>query len=252
MRMPRRGFHVQRLMRAAVIVEGDPVADGAGRVVQAVEALAVDALLLQRPDHALDHAVLLGAVRGDELQLQAIAADEGRVLAAGKDQPVVGNDETWLATSLDQCDKLAYHAPPRDRRVGDRRQTFTRHVVHDVQHSEATAAGELIVDKVQRPPCVDFGLHQDRRPCPDCSSARLPFAHTEPFVAVKPINAIDARRLDALPQQDEQPETAKVSPAGESPRAGHLGPRYGKLAFKLQLSKRASTPRIVRTTESRT
>nr|WP_232520667.1 AAA family ATPase [Rhodobacter sp. CZR27] len=79
------GFHVQLLMRAAMVVESDPVADGACRVLEAVEALAVNALLLQGPDHALDHAVLLRAMRGDELLLQAVAADEGRVFATGEE-----------------------------------------------------------------------------------------------------------------------------------------------------------------------
>jgi hypothetical protein len=39
----------------------------------------MNALLLQRPDHALDHAVLLGAMRRDELLPKAIAADQRRV-----------------------------------------------------------------------------------------------------------------------------------------------------------------------------
>jgi hypothetical protein len=41
----------------------------------------VDALLLDRPDDALDHAVLLRAVRCDELLLQALAADQGGIAA---------------------------------------------------------------------------------------------------------------------------------------------------------------------------
>lgn len=72
-------------MRAAVVVEGDPVADGAGRVLDAVEALAMDALLFERPDHALDHAVLLRALRRDELLFQSIAADEGGVAPTGEE-----------------------------------------------------------------------------------------------------------------------------------------------------------------------
>ena len=36
----------------------DPVADDAVGVLDALEAVAVNALLLERPDHALDHAVL--------------------------------------------------------------------------------------------------------------------------------------------------------------------------------------------------
>lgn len=47
------------------------------------------AIHFERSDHALDHAVLLRAVRGDELLLQAIAFDQGRVAAAGEHQTVV-------------------------------------------------------------------------------------------------------------------------------------------------------------------
>ena len=77
-------------MRALVVVEADPVADGAGRVLDAVEALAMDALLFQRPDYAFDHAVLLRAVWRDELLLQAVAPDQGGVAAAGEGQVIVG------------------------------------------------------------------------------------------------------------------------------------------------------------------
>jgi hypothetical protein len=38
-------------MRAAMVVEADSVTDGEGRMLDAVEALAVNALLLQRADH---------------------------------------------------------------------------------------------------------------------------------------------------------------------------------------------------------
>ena len=71
-------------MRAAVVVEADPVPDGACCMLNAVEALAMHALLFQRPDHALDHPILLRAVWGDELLFQAVAADQCRELAAGE------------------------------------------------------------------------------------------------------------------------------------------------------------------------
>lgn len=71
-----------------MVVEADPVTDGAGCMLDAVEALAMDALLFQRPDDTLDHAVLLRAVWRDELLLQAVAPDEGGVAAAGEDQAV--------------------------------------------------------------------------------------------------------------------------------------------------------------------
>ena len=54
-----RRAHGKRLMRAAVVVDADPVTDGACCVLDVVEASGVDALLFQRPDHVLDHAVLL-------------------------------------------------------------------------------------------------------------------------------------------------------------------------------------------------
>lgn len=76
-------------MRAAVVVEADPVADDAGCVLDAVEAMSMNALLLERPDHPLDHPVLLRAMRRDELLLQAIAVDDGREVATGEDQPIV-------------------------------------------------------------------------------------------------------------------------------------------------------------------
>ena len=41
-------------------------------MLKALEAVTVDALLLQRANDPLDHSILLGAVRGDELLLQPI------------------------------------------------------------------------------------------------------------------------------------------------------------------------------------
>ena len=55
-------------MRAAVIVEADPVGDDAGRVLDALEAMAMNALLLERADDPLDHAVLLLTCHGSFIQ----------------------------------------------------------------------------------------------------------------------------------------------------------------------------------------
>jgi hypothetical protein len=76
-------------MWASVVVKADPVSDCAGCMLDAVEALAVNTLLLQRSDHALDHAVLLRAVRRDKLLPQAVAANKCRVFPAGKNQTVI-------------------------------------------------------------------------------------------------------------------------------------------------------------------
>src|SRR3546814_4976067 len=52
-------------MWAPGVVELDPVADHPAGVLLGFKAMTVRALLLERPDDALDHAVLLRAVRRD-------------------------------------------------------------------------------------------------------------------------------------------------------------------------------------------
>src|SRR5216684_1487965 len=53
--------------------------------------------------------------------------------------------------------QFARHPPSRDRRVGDRRQTFPGHVIDDVQDAEPAAAGELVVHKIKRPAGIWLG-----------------------------------------------------------------------------------------------
>ena len=65
-----------------MVVEAYPVTDGARGALYAFEALAMDALLFQGPDHTLDHAVLLTAVGRDELLPQAVAFHQARVFPA--------------------------------------------------------------------------------------------------------------------------------------------------------------------------
>jgi len=66
-------------MRSAVVVELDPVTQHARCILQAFEAMAVCALLFHSPDQSLHHAVLLRAMRGDELLLQSVAAHQAGV-----------------------------------------------------------------------------------------------------------------------------------------------------------------------------
>src|SRR5690242_20966752 len=67
------------------------------------------ALLLESADQALDHAVLLRAVRRDELLLQAVAAYQRGVAAAGEYQTVVRAKQercthaAQAAKATDQC-----------------------------------------------------------------------------------------------------------------------------------------------------
>ena len=86
-------------MWALLVVEGDPASNHPQGVGLALKAMPMHALLLQGPYHAFDHAILLWAVRGDELLLQAIAAYQSGVVAAGEDQAVVGAKQEGLPHS---------------------------------------------------------------------------------------------------------------------------------------------------------
>ncbi len=71
------------------VVKPDAVAQHAGSVLLRFQAMPMDTLFLQRPDHAFNHPVLLRAVRRDELLVQTVAADHAREAPAGKYQSVI-------------------------------------------------------------------------------------------------------------------------------------------------------------------
>ena len=68
-------------MWTLVVVKADPVANHTAGVLQRLEPVAVHALVFERANHTLDHAVLFRAVRRDELLLQPIAFDQGKTVA---------------------------------------------------------------------------------------------------------------------------------------------------------------------------
>jgi hypothetical protein len=82
-------------------------------------------------------------------------------------------------------------------------QAFPRNVIDDVEKAQTPAAGELVVDKVRRPACIGPCLNEDRRSCSYGSSSRPPLAHTETFLPIEPVYAVDPRGLTALAQQNE-------------------------------------------------
>ena len=93
---------------------------------------------------------------------------------------------------------------------GGRRQAFARHVVNDVKDAEPPSAGELIMHEVQRPARVRLRLDRDRRPRSNGAAAGAALAHRQPLLAVEPVDAVLARGLARLPQQNEQPPIAKA------------------------------------------
>jgi len=61
--------------------------DPAG-VVQALEPVSMHALLLERSNHAFEHAILLRAMRGNELLTQPVAPHQGCVMVTGNIRPL--------------------------------------------------------------------------------------------------------------------------------------------------------------------
>ena len=96
MHMLERCFHTERLMRAPGVVEPDPVTDDPAGMLPGFEAMPVQALFFQRADHALHQAVLLRAVRRDELLLQAVAAYQLRITVTGENQAVIRTQQEGL------------------------------------------------------------------------------------------------------------------------------------------------------------
>jgi hypothetical protein len=83
-------------MRAAIFVETDLVANGPSSVLNAFKAMSVYALFLQCSDDAFHHAVLLQAVRCDELLFQTIATNQSCEVPTSKNQPVVGSEKNLV------------------------------------------------------------------------------------------------------------------------------------------------------------
>jgi hypothetical protein len=66
------GLHFQGLVWPPVVVEPNPVSNDSAGVLQGLEPVTMHALVFERADDPLHHAVLLWAVGGDELLLQTI------------------------------------------------------------------------------------------------------------------------------------------------------------------------------------
>jgi hypothetical protein len=62
---------------------------------------------------------------------------------------VVADDHHWAASASDQGIELTTHPGPRQRRVGNQRDTFPGEVVHDSQDAKPAAVRQRIADEVQ-------------------------------------------------------------------------------------------------------
>src|SRR5215204_4418881 len=86
--------------------------------------------------------------------------------------------------------------------------------IDHMEDAKAPTTSELIVDKVERPARVRLRLDEDRRPGPHRAPSCSPLPYRQPFLAVEPIDAADARRLSLPAQQDEETAVSKTAPLG--------------------------------------
>ena len=91
---------------------------------------------------------LPGAMKCQAIRFSLVQAEHG---VRGELGAVVGDDHRRPAAAGDEGRELSRDPPARDRGVGDRGEALLGHVVDDVQDAEAPAAGELVVDEVDRP-----------------------------------------------------------------------------------------------------
>jgi len=115
---------------------------------------------------------------------------------------MVGHDHFSLAASLDDCRQFADHAPPRDRRLrnGARHSLVTSSTMLRMRKRRPLANWSWTKSSDQRA----FGLASTRigARVPTAFAASPPFADGEPFLAIKPVDPVDARWLALPPQQD--------------------------------------------------
>jgi len=140
------------------VVVGHPGADELAGLIEIDEQALIEELVAHPTAEGLDIAVLHRSARRDVMPFHPMILCPAQDRIRGELGAVVGHDHLWLAPSVDQYRQLAGNLFARDRGVGDRRQTFARHVIDDVEKAQAPAAGEPIVHEVEQPARVDLGL----------------------------------------------------------------------------------------------
>ena len=171
-----------------------PLGDGAADVVEAKEQALIQQLVAHPAIEALDIPVLHRLARRDVVPFDAMILRPGEdgvrgELRAGSETITPGLPRREMRAVSSRATRR-----PEIDVSGDRGQAFARHVIDDVQHTKASAAGELAVHEVQRPARVCPCLDQDRRPRADRAPPRPPLAHRQALLAVEPVDAVDPRR----------------------------------------------------------
>lgn len=198
-------------MRPRMVVIIELGADDRLGVIEPEEQGLVQQFVARAPVETLAKAVLRGLAECDVMPIDMMLFAPDEYCIRDEFRPMIRRDHSGLAATNDQRCQLTSDRLTRDRRVRDRRQAFARHVVDDVQDAEAPTAGELIVDKIERPARIRLLLDENRRSRAYRAAASAALAHAQALLAIEPVNAIDARRLALLQQQNKQPSVAKTA-----------------------------------------
>ena len=172
-------------MRPPDIVVVDPVSDLGTGVVEIEKQGLVQQFIAHPAIEALDEAVLHWLSRCDEVPVDDCVLAPGEHGIAGELGAMVGHDHSWLAASLDDRRQFAGNAPSRDRRIRNSSEALFGDIIDDVEDTEASSVGELVVNEVQRPACIRPRLDHDRRPRPHSLAAGPPLADGKPFLSDK-------------------------------------------------------------------
>src|SRR6266568_255193 len=223
----------ERGMRPRRVVVSDPSSDDLASLIEIEEQALVEKFVAHAAVEGFDVAILHRLAGRDVVPFHVMLFAPAQDSIRGELGTVIGHDHPRLATPLDDCDELAGNPSARDRGVGDRCQAFSRHVIDDVENTEAPAAGELIVDEVERPARVWLGLDENGRAATHCLAATSAFAHSQSLLAIEPVDAVEPGWLALVAQQDEEPTIAEHLAIGGNDRTG---PPLAHLQHATQMS----------------
>ena len=125
-----------------VVVVGPRTKDLPG-VIETEEQAFVQQLVPHPAVKTFAEPVLHRLARGNVVPGDAMLGTPGKDGVRRQLGAVVRHDHARLAAPFDQSGQFPSNPFAGDRRVGDRRQAFPRHIIDDIEDPKAPAAGKL-------------------------------------------------------------------------------------------------------------
>jgi hypothetical protein len=164
-------------MRPPGVVIGNPSGDDLPSLIEIEEQAFVEKPVAHPAVECFHLAVLHRFAGCDVVPLDSMLFATMQYRVRGELGAVVGHDHPRLATPFDEHRQLAGGPFARYRGVWDRRQAFPCHIIDNIEDAQAPTAGKLVVDKVEGPGGIGFGLDEDGSAASHCLPARSTFAH---------------------------------------------------------------------------